>query len=152
MVCGKTIYFSYRARARHALRNTIAGAVRRPPEEGVRGEAEAGSRTEAMTEERSRCLTELRTDSTRSESRVLRSTAPNPFATSAIEIIRSKHLAKRKRERDIDTRDMQAAIKHGRKEAGSMPGRVKHTYNGVAVVTDGEHRVGITAFPTGAPR
>ena len=43
---------------------------------------------------------------------------------------------------------MQAAVKHGRKEPGNAPGSVRHSHNGVAVVTDREHRVGITAFPT----
>ena len=68
-------------------------------------------------------------------------------ATSAIEIIRSKHLAQRKREREIETRAMQAAVKHGRKEAGNVGGRIKHVHNGLAVVTDAEARVGITAYP-----
>jgi len=68
-------------------------------------------------------------------------------ATSAIQIIRTKHLNRRKRERDIETREMQAAVKHGRKEPGTGPGSIRHVHNGVAVVTDGEHRVGITTFP-----
>ena len=69
-------------------------------------------------------------------------------ATSAIQIIRTRHLNQRKRQRDIETREMQAAVKHGRKEPGNAPGSVRHSHNGVAVVTDREHRVGITAFPT----
>ena len=68
-------------------------------------------------------------------------------ATSAIEIIRTHHLRHRKRQRDIETRDMQAAVKHGRKEPGNAPGSVKHTHKGVAVITDAEHRVGITTYP-----
>ena len=43
---------------------------------------------------------------------------------------------------------MQAAVKHGRKEAGSELGSVRHTYNGLAVITDDECRIGITTFPT----
>ena len=74
--------------------------------------------------------------------------APNNTATSAIEIIRSKHLQQRKREREIETRDMQAAIKHGRKQAGTGNGTVKHTHNGVAVVTDASYKVGVSTFPT----
>lgn len=71
-------------------------------------------------------------------------------ATSAIEIIRSRHLRERKRQRGVDTIEMQAAVKHGAKEAGHVPGTVKHIHNGVAVVTTdvGRHLVGITAFPT----
>ena len=70
-------------------------------------------------------------------------------ATSAIEIIRTNHLRQRKRQREIETREMQAAVKHGRKEPGNVPGSVKHTHRGVAVVTDAEHRVGITTYPKG---
>ena len=74
------------------------------------------------------------------------SDASRHTATSAIQIIRSKHLSQRKREREIETRELQAAVKHGRKEAQGS-GRVKHVHNGVAIVTDAEARVGITAFP-----
>lgn len=68
-------------------------------------------------------------------------------ATSMIEIIRTNHLNQRKRQRDIETREMQAAVKHGRKEPGNVPGSIRHVHNGVALVTDGDHRVGITAYP-----
>lgn len=69
-------------------------------------------------------------------------------ATSAIEIMRTKHLSKRKRERGIETRDIQAAIKHGKKQSGAVAGSVTHCHNGVVVVTDTDHRVGVTAFKT----
>ena len=73
--------------------------------------------------------------------------ASKSTATSAIGIIRTNHLRRRKRERDIETRQMQAAVKHGRKEPGNVPGSIKHTHNGVAIITDAEHRVGITTYP-----
>jgi hypothetical protein len=71
---------------------------------------------------------------------------PESTATSAIQLIRTKHLSKRKRDREIETREMQSALKHGRKDLGSRPGSVKHTLGGLSVVTDEKHRVGITAF------
>mmetsp|Transcript_31551 Transcript_31551/g.77754 ORF Transcript_31551/g.77754 Transcript_31551/m.77754 type:complete len:142 (-) Transcript_31551:682-1107(-) len=72
-------------------------------------------------------------------------------ATSAIEIIRTKHLIRRKREREIETREMQAAVKHGRKEPGKTSGTVKHVHKGVVLVTDSDHRCGITAYPSATP-
>ena len=71
-------------------------------------------------------------------------------ATSAIELMRTKHLRRRKAERGIDTRAMQAAIKHGTKAPGNRPNTVMHAHGGVRVVTTtGESprgRVGITAY------
>jgi hypothetical protein len=71
---------------------------------------------------------------------------PESTATSAIQVIRTKHLSERKREREIETHELQRALKHGRKEAGSRPGSVRHTLGGLSVVTDAQHRIGITAF------
>jgi hypothetical protein len=68
-------------------------------------------------------------------------------ATSAIDILRTKHLRQRKRERDVDTREMQAAVKHGRKEPGNQLGTIKHQHNGVVMITDRDHRIGITVWP-----
>ena len=79
-------------------------------------------------------------------------TARRNTATSAIEIIRSKHLSKRKRQRGVETIEMQAAVKHGQKEIESLSGRVKHTHNRVVVVTDTTHKVGITTFAQKASR
>ena len=73
-------------------------------------------------------------------------------ATERIEIIRTKHLQSRKRQRGVDTIEMQRAVKRGTKEPGSGPGNVKHTHQGVSVVTDGTHKVGVTAFRTGGAR
>jgi len=56
-------------------------------------------------------------------------------ATSAIEIIKTRHLNERKEERDIDTLELQKAYKHGTKEPGHYPGTVKHTHGGVVLVT-----------------
>lgn len=71
-------------------------------------------------------------------------------ATSAIEVMRTKHLKQRKAERGIDTRSMQAAIKHGTKQPGNTPSTVKHTHCGVSVVTANENGniVGVTAYKT----
>jgi hypothetical protein len=68
-------------------------------------------------------------------------------ATSAIEMIRTKHLQSRKRQRQIETIEMQAALKHGQKAPGNVVGTVKHMYNGVALVTDAAHKVGVTTYP-----
>eukprot|EP01052_Picozoa_sp_SAG31_P054222 SAG31_NODE_14313_length_815_cov_0.966480_1_plen_108_part_00 len=69
-------------------------------------------------------------------------------ATSAIDLIRTKHLQRRKAERGIDTRALQAAIKHGAKAPGNQPNTVKHAHGSVHVVTAGskENLVGITAY------
>jgi hypothetical protein len=74
-------------------------------------------------------------------------------ATSAIEVIPTKHLKQRKAEREIDTRSVQATIKHsswidGTKTRGSRPNTVMHTHNGVRVVAAGEQwvHVGMTAY------
>jgi hypothetical protein len=69
-------------------------------------------------------------------------------ATSAIEMMRTKHLERRKAKRGIDTRSMQAAIKHGTKTPGNRPDTVKHALNGVCVVTAGKKgdMVGITTY------
>lgn len=69
-------------------------------------------------------------------------------ATEQIQLIRTKHLRDRKRQRDVETIEMQRAVKHGRKEVG--PNRnVKHTHGDVSVVTDHSGRVGVTAFRNG---
>jgi hypothetical protein len=70
-------------------------------------------------------------------------------ATEKIELIRSKHLQHRKRERGVDTIEMKRAIKHGRKEPGNAgTGRIKHTHGGVSVVTvtDATGRTGVTTY------
>eukprot|EP01052_Picozoa_sp_SAG31_P002126 SAG31_NODE_72_length_27821_cov_26.870572_2_plen_785_part_00 len=68
-------------------------------------------------------------------------------ATEKIELIRSRHLQSRKRERGVDTIEIQRAIKHGRKEQGNAgTGRIKHTHNGVSVVTDASCKTGVTTY------
>jgi hypothetical protein len=70
-------------------------------------------------------------------------------ATERVQLIRTKHLRSRKRERNIDTIEMQRAIKHGQKQRGHAPNSVKHTHAGVSVVTAGRGNgeiVGVTAY------
>ena len=71
-------------------------------------------------------------------------------ATERIQLIRTKHLQHRKREREVDTIEMQRAVKHGRKEPGAgVNSTVKHTHQGVSVVTDASGTIGVTAFRQG---
>ncbi len=76
-------------------------------------------------------------------------TAPASASTSTekIALIRSKHLQSRKRQRGVDTIEIQRAIKHGRKEPGHAgTGRIKHVHNGVSVVTDATCKTGVTTY------
>ena len=80
---------------------------------------------------------------------MLRDVGPHvATATSAIELMRTRHLQRRKAERGIDTRALQAAIKHGTKAPGNRPNTVMHAHNDLRVVTRGKQRdcVGITAY------
>lgn len=69
-------------------------------------------------------------------------------ATEQIQLIRTKHLRDRKRQRDVETIEMQRAVKHGRKQVGANS-NVKHTHGDVSVVTDASGKVGVTAFRSG---
>ena len=66
--------------------------------------------------------------------------------TDDVTVISATHGRERRAERGILKSELQAAVKHGRKEAGNLPGRIKHVHNGVAVVTEGD--IGVTTFPT----
>lgn len=72
-------------------------------------------------------------------------------ATEQIQLIRTKHLRDRKRQRDVETIEMQRAVKHGRKQVGANS-NVKHTHGDVSVVTDASGKVGVTAFRNGVQR
>ena len=70
-------------------------------------------------------------------------------ATSAIKLIKTRHLQQRKMERGIETKEMKSAVKHGVKQPGTTIGTTKHSYNGVTVVTGPKSagvREGLTAW------
>jgi hypothetical protein len=65
--------------------------------------------------------------------------------TSAIPINKTMHLQQRQAERGIETKELQRAVKRGEKEV-VREGKIKHTHDGVAYITDGLGTMGITGF------
>ena len=65
--------------------------------------------------------------------------------TSAIPINKTKHLQQRQTERGIETKELQRAVKHGEKEF-VRGGKIKHTHEGLAYITDRLGTMGITGF------
>ena len=58
------------------------------------------------------------------------------------------HLKQRKQERDVTTRELQAAVKHSVKSPAGE-GKVAHDHNGLRYVTDKTGKVGVTSFYRG---
>ena len=74
----------------------------------------------------------------------------NSLATSDVTLVSHTHGRDRRAERGIDRRDLQAAVKHGRKERAN-PGpcgqaRYRFTYKGVVYITDESCRHEITSW------
>jgi hypothetical protein len=67
--------------------------------------------------------------------------------TSLISILSCVHGRLRREERDIDKRDLQAALKHGTRER-NFKGRWKFEHDGVIFIVDPSMRREITAFPS----
>ena len=77
--------------------------------------------------------------------------APPSSTTSAVDILSSAHGRRRRRERLISKRDLQAAVKYGKKEEalrakGSVL-RWKYTFAGIVYVTDATSTREITSWP-----
>ena len=78
--------------------------------------------------------------------------------TSAIDLISSIHGHQRRVERAIDKRDLQAAIKHGKKELnirhkpdGTLSYRWKYTFADVVYITDSSSTFEITSWVVPLP-
>jgi len=72
--------------------------------------------------------------------------------TSLVTVLSSAHGRQRREERDITKRDLQAAVKYGKKEPAPHPqgqstDRLKYTFAGIVYITDSESRVEITSWP-----
>ena len=66
--------------------------------------------------------------------------------TSDIFVNKTNHLQQRQRERDIETRELKAAVKHGGKVFLGGGNRVMHNHKDVTYITDEMGQVGITAY------
>ena len=72
--------------------------------------------------------------------------------TSAVTVLSSPHGRLRRAQRAIEKRDLQAAVKHGKKERGfpcprTGEGRWRYTFADVVYVTDETSRLEITSWP-----
>jgi hypothetical protein len=67
--------------------------------------------------------------------------------TSEIVVEKTNHLQQRQVERDIATKELKRAVKHGEKVPGRQ-GSIKHydKDTGVEYITDGLGKVGITSY------
>eukprot|EP00854_Cymbomonas_tetramitiformis_P014698 gene14698-17366_t len=84
------------------------------------------------------------------------STSETPtITTSAVSVISSPHGLLRRKQRKINIRDLQAAVKYGTKEAGfpcprTGENRWKYTHADVVYITDASSRHEITSWPAPA--
>ena len=69
--------------------------------------------------------------------------------TSAIPVVKTHHLQQRQLERDIVTKELQRAVKHGEKAVQRDGVTIKHTHEGVSYITDKMGQVGITGYRSG---
>ncbi len=72
--------------------------------------------------------------------------------TSSVTVLSSPHGRQRRHERNISKRDLQAAVKYGRREPGIPNHRTgeatwKYTFCDIVYVTDATSRVEITSWP-----
>ncbi len=65
--------------------------------------------------------------------------------TSDLTVLKTGHLQRRQEERNIQTRELQAAVKHGTKSPQHSD-RILHKHEGVNYVTDAMGRLGITSY------
>ena len=65
--------------------------------------------------------------------------------TSEITIVKTNHLGKRQQQRDITTRELQSAVKHGVK-APANGSRLAHEHRGIKYITDKTGKIGITGY------
>ena len=73
-------------------------------------------------------------------------------ATSAVTVLSSAHGRQRRMERDIGKRDLQAAVKYGKREPGypcprTGAPRWMYTFADIVYVTDASGREEITSWP-----
>ena len=79
---------------------------------------------------------------------VVRDTMEDP--TSTIEFYSTLHGEQRRRERGLNKRDLQAAVKHGKKERGHS-GRWKYTFADVVYITDSTSTEEVTSYSLPLP-
>ena len=70
--------------------------------------------------------------------------------TSLITILSSAHGRLRREQRDIDKRDLQRALKHGRRQK-AWGQRWLVEYDGITFITDWSMRQEVTAYPSPLP-
>lgn len=68
--------------------------------------------------------------------------------TSEYTVHQTDHLKQRKQERNVTTRELQAARKHGAKST-TTGGNIAHDHSGLRYVTDETGKVGVTSFHRG---
>jgi hypothetical protein len=69
--------------------------------------------------------------------------------TSAFTVMETNHLKLRQTQRQIHTRDLQAAVKYGKKKLSRKDGgttRIIHEHEGIEYITDKTGKVGITGY------
>ena len=88
----------------------------------------------------------------------LASSTSTSIPTSQFTVEKTHHLQRRQKERQITTRELQSAVKHGVKEevrqptgptrglGGDPTARIRHSYDGVSYITDAFSKVGITGY------
>ena len=77
-------------------------------------------------------------------------TTSSPRNTSDITVVKTGHLQHRQDQRHIETRELQAAVKHGKKKKSTKRSgigeRIIHQHNDIEYITDKTGRIGITGY------
>ena len=76
------------------------------------------------------------------------SSASSQVATSALTFHSSGHGRMRRQQRNIRVRQLQAAMKHGKRTPSGVRGRSKYTYKGISFVVDDATKQEVTSYAT----